>query len=191
MPVGSTEPVDIDLRIIAATNRDLLQEIKEERFREDLYYRLNVIGIHLPSLQERKDDIPLLIEHFIKKYNAEMGKHCVGISDDAMWLLMGCEWKGNIRELENVIERAVIFAESDVIKTCDIGVISVIATTLSEKKENLMESLKACEKEQIYRALNKYDWNKAKAAKALGVGLSSLYRKIDELEIDLRKHKKE
>ncbi len=191
MPVGSTESVDIDLRLIAATNRDLLQEIKEERFREDLYYRLNVVGIHLPSLQERKDDIPLLIEHFIKKYNAEMGKHCVGISDDAMRLLMGCEWKGNIRELENVIERAVIFAESDVIEACDIGVIGVSAAALSGKNENLQDSLKTYEKEQIYRVLNKYDWNKAEAAKALGMGLSSLYRKIDELEINVRKHKKE
>lgn len=191
MPVGSTEPVDIDLRLIAATNRDLLQEIKEERFREDLYYRLNVVGIHLPALQERKDDITLLIEHFIKKYNAEMGKHCVGVSDDAMRLLMGCEWKGNIRELENVIERAVIFAEGDVIEVCDIGLIGVSGVALSGKNENLQASLKAYEKEQISQVLNKYDWNKAEAAKALEVGLSSLYRKIDELEINVRKHKKE
>jgi DNA-binding NtrC family response regulator len=191
MPVGSTEPVDIDLRLIAATNRDLLQEIKEERFREDLYYRLNVVGIQLPALQERKDDIPLLIEHFIKKYNAEMGKHCVGISDDAVRLLMGCEWKGNIRELENVIERAVIFAEGNVIEVCDIGLIGVSGAALSGKNENLRASLKTYEKEQIYRVLSKYDWNKAEAAKALSVGLSSLYRKIDELEINVRKHKKE
>ncbi|MCH8120274.1 MAG: sigma-54-dependent Fis family transcriptional regulator [Planctomycetes bacterium] len=191
MPVGSTEPVDVDLRLIAATNRDLLREIKEERFREDLYYRLNVVGIHLPTLQERKDDIPLLIEHFIKKYNAEMGKHCVEISDDAMRLLMGCEWKGNIRELENVIERAVIFAEGDVIEACDIGLIGVSGAALSGKNENLRASLKAYEKEQIYRVLNKYDWNKGEAAKALGVGLSSLYRKIDELEMNVRKHKRE
>jgi two-component system response regulator PilR (NtrC family) len=190
MPVGSTEPVDVDLRLIAATNRDLLQEIKEERFREDLYYRLNVVGIHLPTLQERKDDIPLLIEHFIKKYNAEMGKHCVGISDDAMRLLMGCEWKGNIRELENVIERAVIFAEGDVIEACDIGLIGVSGAALSGKNKKLRASVKAYEKEQIYRVLNKYDWNKGEVAKALGVGLSSLYRKIDELEINVRKHKK-
>ena len=191
MPVGSTEPVDVDLRLIAATNRDLLREIKEERFREDLYYRLNVVGIRLPTLQERKDDIPLLIEHFIKKYNAEMGKHCVEISDDAMRLLMGCEWKGNIRELENVIERAVIFAEGDVIEACDIGLIGVSGAALSGKNENLRASLKAYEKEQIYRVLNKYDWNKGEAAKALGVGLSSLYRKIDELEMNVRKHKRE
>jgi two-component system response regulator PilR (NtrC family) len=190
MPVGSTEPIDIDLRLIAATNRDLLVEIKEQRFREDLYYRLNVVGIALPSLQERKDDIPLLVEHFIKKYNTEMGKHCLGVSDDAMRVLMGCEWKGNIRELENVIERAVIFAESDIIETGDIGLIGVSAAELSGKNKNLTDSLKAFEKEQIYRVLNKYDWNKAEAAKALGVGLSSLYRKIDELEIDVKKPKK-
>ncbi len=189
-PVGSTEPVNIDLRLIAATNRNLLQEIKEMRFREDLYYRLNVVGIHLPSLRERKDDIPLLIEHFIKKYNAEMGKHCVGVSDDAMRLLMGCEWKGNIRELENVIERAVIFAEGDVIEACDIGLIGVSAAALSGKNEDLQASLKAYEKEEIYRMLNKYDWNKTEAAKALGVGLSSLYRKIDELEINARRCKR-
>jgi two-component system response regulator PilR (NtrC family) len=188
MPVGSTEPMDIDLRLIAATNRNLLHEIKKDRFREDLYYRLNVVGIHLPALQERKDDIPLLIEHFIKKYSVEMGKHCVGVSDDAMRLLMGCEWKGNIRELENVIERAVIFAENDVIEACDIGSIGVHATALSGKNENLMDSLKAYEKEQIYRTLNKYDWNKTEVAKVLGMGLSSLYRKIDELQINLRKH---
>jgi transcriptional regulator with PAS, ATPase and Fis domain len=191
MPVGSTESVDIDLRLIAATNRNLLQEIKEDRFREDLYYRLNVVDIHLPALHERKDDIPLLIEHFIKKYNIEMGKHCVGVSDDAMRLLMGCQWKGNIRELENVIERAVIFAESDVIEACDIGLIGVGAAALSGKNESLQDSLRAYEKEQIYRVLSKYDWNKAEAAKALGVGLSSLYRKIDELGIIMRKHKKE
>ena len=190
MPVGSTEPVDIDLRLIAATNRDLLQEIKEGQFREDLYYRLNVIGVHLPSLRERKEDIPLLIEHFIKKYNAEMGKRCVGLSDDAVRLLIGREWKGNIRELENVIERAVIFAEGDVIEACDICLIGVSATGLSGKNENLQVSLKAYEKEQIYRVLNKCDWNKAKAAEALGVGLSSLYRKIDELGVNVKKNKK-
>ena len=188
-PVGCTEPVEIDLRLIAATNKDLLQEIKKDRFREDLYYRLNVVGIYLPPLRERKDDIPLLIEHFIRKYNAEMGKQCVGVSDDAMRLLMGYEWRGNIRELENVIERSVIFAESDVIDICDIGLIGVSVAMSNEEDKNLQNALRAYEKEQIYRVLNKYDWNKAEAAKALGVGLSSLYRKIDELEINARAKK--
>ena len=190
-PVGSTTPVNTDLRLIAATNRELLQEIKEDHFREDLYYRLNVVGIHLPPLRERKDDIPLLIEHFTKKYNTEMGKHCVGVSDDAMRLLMGYEWRGNIRELENVIERAVIFAENDVIESHDIGLIGVGGSALSGKDENLQDSLRAYEKEQIYRVLSKHDWNKTETAKALGVGLSSLYRKIDELDINPRKHRKD
>ncbi len=183
MPVGSTEPIDIDLRLIAATNRDLAEEIKRERFREDLYYRMNVVGIHLPRLRDRKEDIPLLVEHFIKKYNLEMGKQCVGVSDECLRLLMSYEWKGNIRELQNVIERAVIFAENDVIETCDIGLIGSGTIGLSEKTENLQAAVKAYEREQIYRVLNKYDWNKTEAAKVLGVGLSSLYRKIDELEI--------
>jgi len=190
MPVGATEPVDIDLRLIASTNRDLLKEIKVERFREDLYYRLNVVGIHLPPLRERQEDIPLLIEHFIKKYNSEMGKKCAGVSDDALRLLMGYEWKGNIRELQNVIERAVIFAEGDVIEACDIGLIGSNAVSLSGKEENLQVAVRVYEKEQIYRVLNKYDWNKAEAAKVLGIGLSSLYRKIDELGINVIQPKK-
>ncbi len=191
IPVGATEPVDVNLRLIAATNKNLLEEIKKERFREDLYYRMNVVGIHLPPLRERREDIPLLVEHFIKKYNAEMGKQCVGVSDEVMRLLMSYEWKGNIRELENVIERAVIFAERDVIEMCDIGLIGVGATALNGKNENLQAAVKAYEKEQIYRVLNKYDWDKAEAAKVLGVGLSSLYRKIDELDINIKKHKKQ
>jgi len=183
-PVGSTEAIDIDLRMIAATNKDLVQEIKAGRFREDLYYRMNVVGIHLPPLRERKEDIPLLVEHFIKKYNAEMGKQCIGVSDDVMRLLVSHDWKGNIRELQNVIERAVIFAEDDIIRTSDIGLIGSGAMVLSEENESLQAAVKAYEKEHIYRVLNKYDWNKIEAAKALNVGLSSLYRKIDELEID-------
>jgi transcriptional regulator with PAS, ATPase and Fis domain len=188
IPVGSTEPIDIDVRLIAATNKDLIKEIKEGRFREDLYYRMNVVGIHLPPLRERKEDIPLLVEHFIKKYNAEMGKHCVGISDEVMRLFMSYEWKGNIREMQNVIERAIIFAEDDVIKISDIGSLGHHSVTLSEENQNLQIAVRAYEREYILRVLNKYNWNKVEAAKALNVGLSSLYRKIDELEINYKKH---
>ena len=187
LPVGSTDAINIDLRLIAATNRDLFQEIKEGRFREDLYYRMNVVGIHLLPLRDRKEDTPLLVEHFIKKYNAEMGKHCMGVSDDVMQMLMNYEWRGNIRELQNVIERAVIFAEDNVIKASDIGLIG--AAALTENKDNLYATIRAYEKEQIKRMLNKYNWNKAEVAKALGIGLSSLYRKIDELEIDIERQK--
>ncbi len=190
IPVGSTESVDIDLRLVAATNKDLAKEIKAGLFREDLYYRMNVVGIHLPPLRERKEDIPPLVEHFIKKYNAEMGKHCRGVSADVMRLLMSYEWKGNIREMENVIERAVIFAEDDVIRTSDIGLIGSKEIPLSEEHEDLRAAVTAYEKQHICRVLNRYDWNKVEAAKALGVGLSSLYRKIDELEINIGKYRK-
>lgn len=189
IPVGSTEPVDIDLRLIAATNKDLIKEIKEGRFREDLYYRMNVVGIRLPPLRERNEDIPLLIEHFIKKYNSEMGKHCVGVNDEVMRLLMSYEWKGNIREMQNVIERAIIFAEDDVIKISDIGSLGYHSVTMSEESQSLQTAVRAYEREHICRVLNKHSWNKVEAAKALNVGLSSLYRKIDELEIDYQKHK--
>ncbi|MHC4394248.1 MAG: sigma-54-dependent transcriptional regulator [Planctomycetota bacterium] len=190
LPVGATKPVDIDLRLIAATNRELLDEIKAERFREDLYYRMNVVGIKLPPLRERKEDIPLLVEHFIKKYDAEMGKRCVGVSDDVMRMFMVYEWKGNIRELQNVIERAVIFAEGEVIEVSDIGFIGYKVDLPGEKSESLQDALKAYERQHLYRVLRKYDWNKSEAAKVLGMGLSSLYRKIDELEIKIKKQKK-
>jgi len=189
IPVGSTEPVDIDVRLLAATNKDLVKEIKAGRFREDLYYRLNVVGIHLPPLRERKEDIPLLLEHFIKKYNSEMGKHCIGVSDEVMRLFMGYEWKGNIREMQNVIERAIIFAEDDVIKIPDIGSLGYYSVTLSEESQSLQAAVRAYEREHICRVLNKHDWNKVEAAKALNVGLSSLYRKIDEMEINFQKRK--
>ncbi len=190
IPVGSTEPVDIDLRLIAATNKDLPKEIKAGRFREDLYYRMNVVGIHLPELCERKEDIPLLVEHFIKQFNSEMGKTCAGISDAVMRLFMTYDWKGNIRELENVIERASIFAEDDVIKISDIGLLGSHAMGLSKEDETLQTATKTYEKEYIRRVLSKHNWNKVEAAKALNVGLSSLYRKIDELEIDSHKPKR-
>ncbi len=151
---------------------------------------MNVVGIHIPPLRERKEDSPLLVDHFIKKYNTEMGKQCVGVSDDVMRLLMSHEWKGNIREMQNVIERAVIFAEDDVIKTSDIGLIGPKVIRLSEEHENLHAAVKTYEKEHICRVLNRYDWNKVEAAKALDVGLSSLYRKIDELEINVIKYRK-
>jgi len=183
LPVGSNDAVNIDLRLIAATNRDPLSEIKAGRFREDLYYRLNVVGIRLPPLRERKDDIPLLVEHFIKKYNAEMGRQCVGVSDDVLRMFMSYEWKGNIREMQNVIERAVIFAEEDLIKTKDIGVLGADTMPPDDESENLQTAVKAYERQQIRRVLSKYDWDKVEAARSLGIALSSLYRKIDELGI--------
>ncbi|MFC1765315.1 sigma-54-dependent transcriptional regulator, partial [Planctomycetota bacterium] len=122
-PVGSTESIALDLRLMAATNRDLLKEINKGRFREDLYYRMNVVGIHLTPLRERTEDIPLLVDHFVKKYNQELGKQCIGVTDEAMHLLMAHEWKGNIRELENVIERSIIFMDSERIDAQNLGLV--------------------------------------------------------------------
>jgi len=183
LPVGSTNVIDVNLRLIAATNRDLAREIKEGRFREDLFYRLNVVGIHLPALRERREDIPLLVRHFVRKYDAEMGKHCAGVSDEVMKMLVDHDWRGNIRELQNVIERAVIFAEGETIELADIGFAGAGAALASDGAEDLQSTVKAYEKEQICRALVKHDWDKTETAKALGIGVSSLYRKIDELGI--------
>ncbi len=183
LPVGSTSPVAVDLRLVAATNRDLQQEVREGRFREDLFYRMNVVGIHLPTLRERRDDIPLLVRHFVKKYNAEMGKHCDDVSNEVMRLLVHHEWRGNVRELQNVIERAVIFAEGETIELPDVALSGSSRIPVTAANEDLQSAVKAYEREQIFLALTRCDWNKAEAAMALGIGLSSLYRKIDELEI--------
>ena len=189
LPVGSTEPVDVDLRLVSATNRDLLKEIRRGNFREDLYYRLNVVGIHLPPLRERREDIPLLVDHFVKRYNAELGKHCTGVTDEAMDLLTANEWKGNIRELANVIERSIIFAEDEIISAKTLGLAEPHAAYLSGCDDDLATALKVCEKQHILRVLKKLDYDKTQAARALGVGLSSLYRKMDELDIRLARSK--
>ena len=183
LPVGSTAPLDVDLRLIAATNRDLAKEIKEGRFRQDLYYRLNVVGVHLPPLRERREDIPLLAEHFVRKYSVEMGKPGTHISREAMKHFVAHEWRGNVRELQNVIERTVIFAEGETIEAVDMGLIGSSAVAAAEEPQDLQNAVRAYEREQICRALSKHSWDKAETAKALGIGLSSLYRKIDELAI--------
>jgi transcriptional regulator with PAS, ATPase and Fis domain len=190
-PVGDTTPIEINVRLIAATNKDPAEQIKAGHFREDLYYRMNVVGIHLPPLRERKEDIPLLVEHFIQKFNAEMGKHCTDVSDDVMRMFMCYDWKGNIREMQNVIERAIIFSEDDIIQVSDIGLLGSHTMALTEENENLHAAMRAYEKEHICRILNRYHWNKIDASKALNIGLSSLYRKIDELGIHSRKPKRQ
>ncbi len=183
-PVGATEPIPVDVRIIAATNRDLAKEVEAGRFREDLYYRLNVIEIKLPPLSERKEDIPLLVNHFIEKYNREMNRHIKGVSNDAMRILMHYEWKGGIRELENVIERAIILADGDYITPADlppnmVGEQEYLVTHPTTLKQALAEF----ERAHILRILKETGWNKEQAAQLLGIGLSSLYRKMDELNI--------
>ena len=183
LPVGSTDPIDVTLRLIAATNKDLKSEIKTGHFREDLYYRINVVGIHLPPLSERKEDIPALVAHFVGKFNRQMGKNCSGPTAEAMEMLMNHEWKGNIRELQNVIERAIIFADTDRITSADIGLMSPVSMDSDQDRENLSDVIRMCERQHILRILKRHPGSKADAAKALGIGLSSLYRKIEELGV--------
>jgi two-component system response regulator AtoC len=174
--LGSTQSIPIDARIIAATNRNLEDRVKQGLFREDLFYRLNVIRIEVPDLQERKEDIPLLIGHFIKKFNRIQGKSIQGIGSDAIRTLQSYDFPGNVRELENIIERAVILAEKDTITVKDLSLAPVNSSTIPMKKGTLAE----LEKQAILDTLRRWEGNRTRAAKELGIDRSTLLRKIKE-----------
>lgn len=186
-PVGTTVSLPVNVRFIASTNRNLQEYVSQGKFREDLFYRLNVVDIHLPSLKEREGDIPLLAEHFLDKYRKQMNKNIKGISNDAMRALMNHEWRGEIRELENVIERSVIFCNEDFINVKNLPVQFQSATEPTDfsPSGSLDESVKRFEKEIITRALEANEFNKEKTADTLQVGLSTLYRKMKELDIQI------
>jgi len=189
LPVGGTKPVTTDVRIIAATNQNIYEKTKTGEFREDLYYRLNVVEIKLPSLNEKKDDIPLLVNHFIEKACNEMGKKIIGVDNESMKLLINHDWRGGVRELENVIERAVIFAKKDMISVDDLTE-NVRGSKIAEGyPDSLKDALKNFEKEHINKIIQKFDYNKEEAAKALKIGLSSLYRKMEDLGIPTKSPK--
>lgn len=189
LPVGGTKAIETNVRIIAATNQNLYEKTKKGEFREDLFYRLNVVEIKLPSLNERKDDIPLLVNHFIEKYCNEMGKKVLGVDNETMKVLMGHDWQGGVRELENVIERAVIFANNDVI-TVDNLAEHIRGESISHSyPDSLKEAIAGFEREHILNVIKKFDYNKEEAAKALKIGLSSLYRKMEELNIPTKSPK--
>lgn len=171
--VGGTQPIEADFRVIAATNRDLEQAIKERTFREDLYYRLNVIHFKMPSLRERKEDIPLLSEHFLHRFSQEMNKSLEGISREAMDEMMLYEWPGNIRELENAIERSVVVCKTTQIMPEDLPIFR--AEFCNPPKDN---SLKELERAHILRILSENDWNMVKASKILDIDRTTLYNKI-------------
>jgi len=183
LPVGGTNPAKIDVRIIAATNRNLVEDMENGIFRDDLYYRLNVVEIQLPSLNERREDIPLLVEHFIKKYNVELNRHIVNADNDTMRILMNYGWKGGIRELENIIERALILCEGDFITKEDLPLNLLDIQHSGPMPDKLKEAVAVFEKEHILETLKRTLNNKEECAKLLGISLSSLYRKMDELNI--------
>lgn len=183
LPVGATKPVSTDVRIIAATNQNIFEKAKNGEFREDLYYRLNVVEIKLPSLSDRSEDIPLLVNHFVEKYCNEMSRKIIGVNNEAMRALMSHEWRGGVRELENVIERAVIFASDEFITVDDLSDHVQGSVSQPGYPDSLKDALKSFEKEHILKTIKKYNYNKDIAAKALNIGLSSLYRKMEELNI--------
>ncbi len=191
IPVGGVKSVSTDVRIIAATNQNLFEKTKTGEFREDLFYRLNVVEIKLPSLNERKDDIPLLLNHFIEKYCNEMGKKILGVDNETMKILMTHDWRGGVRELENVIERAVIFAANEYLTKDDLAEYLRGGNIPLGFPDSLKEALSNFEREHITRTIKKYEYNKEEAAKALEIGLSSLYRKMDELNIPTKSPKDE
>jgi len=187
LPVGATNPLHVDVRIIAATNRDLKKEVEAGRFREDLYYRLNVIGMHIPPLRERREDIPLLVEYLIHRHNAEMKRSYKGADNAVMKILMSLPWKGNVRELDNVLERAMILGNGEWITPADLP----SGEEVSDGRPypalgcRLKDAVRAYEKSYIENILKETGGDRTHVAKLLGLSRSSLYRKMEHLGIPL------
>jgi transcriptional regulator with PAS, ATPase and Fis domain len=180
--VGDTRTVSVDVRLIAATNRDLVQAVQEGIFREDLYYRLNVIPIVLPALKERAEDIPLLVEHFLMKYAKEADPPIEGISKEALRLLLEHDWPGNVRELENVIERAVILGRGPQLLPEDLPAHlrthSLPGWRQAREASTLWPTLEELERNYIAAVLGETRWRRVQAAHILGIDRRTLYRKI-------------
>ncbi|KPL18295.1 MAG: hypothetical protein AMJ92_08630 [candidate division Zixibacteria bacterium SM23_81] len=181
--VGGTEVLQTDVRIISATNKDLKAMVAEEKFREDLYYRINVVSILLPPLRAKKEDIPLLVQHFLKKYCIENKKEIDGLSSEASRLLMKYDWPGNVRELENVIERAVVVAKERIIVPEDLP---LLAAEEGKFKPTPDMSLREVEKEHILLALESNNWNITKTAKMLGIDRNTLSSRIKKYKLKKR-----
>jgi DNA-binding NtrC family response regulator len=176
--VGGTQPMEVDFRVIAATNRNLGKAIKDGSFREDLFYRLNVVSMEMPPLKQRKEDIPLLADHFLQRFIQETNKAIDKINREAMDELMLYDWPGNVRELENAIERAVVVGKERQIMPENLPILC--HDPLLAPRNN---SLKEIEKMHIRQILTDYDWNIARSAKTLGIDRSTLYSKIKKYEI--------
>jgi len=186
LPVGATTPVQVDVRILAATNRDLEKDVEAGRFREDLYYRFNVIDLYIPPLRERQEDIPLLIEHLIRRHNVEMKTNYKGADNAAMKTLMSVPWKGNVRELDNVLERAMILGNGEWITPPDLPDSKVPKDDRPPSTgRNLKAAVRAYEKSHIENVLRETAGDRTRAAEFLGLSRSSLYRKMEQLGIPL------
>ena len=190
-PIGSNEKIKIDVRVIAATNSDLKKMVADGKFRQDLYYRLNVVNICMPPLRERKKDIPILCNSFLKEINNEQNCTAKGFSHDALRVLLSYDYPGNVRELRNIIEYASVFAKSDVIDASDFPASlseslktskNALETTIPNKDDCL--NLRELEKQAIIAALKKYNWHKQDAANALGISDRTLRNKLHEYNLE-------
>jgi DNA-binding NtrC family response regulator len=175
--------VKVNVRILAATNRDLKTEVDASRFREDLYYRLNVFDIHIPPLRKRLEDLPGLVEHLIHRHNLEMKTNYKGVDSATMRILMSLPWKGNIRELDNVLERAMILGNGEWICPADLPGQQVNDGDFGSE-DNLARAVELYEKSHIQRTLDKAGGDKMRAAELLGLSLSTLYRKLEKLAVE-------
>jgi len=204
-PIGDTKPVPTDIRLIVATNINLRNMVTKGAFREDLFFRINVIPLQLPPLRERKGDLPFLIRHFLKKYYGEIGKEVRGIAPDAMAVLKAYEFPGNVRELENIIERAVVLCEDDMIQRNDLELrpveeeryqdLNFIPYSLEElketKKQLRVSAVEAIEKAFAINALKRNGWNVSQAAEETGMLRPNLHALLKKLGISVKEHKNE
>jgi two-component system response regulator HydG len=183
VPVGATEPISIDVRVIAATNRDLEQEIRRGTFRSDLYYRLNVITLHLPPLRERRDDVSVLAEYFIQRMSAQHNgdRQPLQLDEEGLAALQRYDWPGNVRELENALERAAILAHNGVISAAQLParIVEPAAAPLISDRPPANPTLELVERAYILWVLQAEGGNKARAAEVLGIDPSTLYRKLN------------
>jgi DNA-binding NtrC family response regulator len=182
LPVGANEPVHVEVRVLAATNKDLMQEVEAGRFRDDLFYRLNVVCIHIPPLRDRREDIPPLVEFLLARHVRALGKRITGVTHEAMQVLMACRWRGNVRELDNVLQRAVILGEGPLVAVSDLPPDLVPSLDDPGVVDDLGDAVRRFETLHIERILRQYP-DKKEAARRLGISLSSLYRRIAELGI--------
>ncbi len=181
VPLGSTREIPVDVRLIAATNRDLAKDCADGRFRSDLYYRLGVVEIRVPSLRERKEDMPLLIDHFRRRFNQEFRRACSGLRPEALRAMIAYPWPGNVRELENVVQRVVLFSRHDEVRLDDLPERIAGLSDGAPLGEELRAGTRGYQKAHILRILGMVGGHRERAAKLLGINPATLYRKLNEL----------
>jgi DNA-binding NtrC family response regulator len=196
MHLGGVHELQVDVRIVAATNVDLRQMVREGKFREDLFYRLNVITIDLPPLRQRKEDIPLLVEFFLRKYSEENQRQARIMTPEALRPLLNYSWPGNVRELENVVERAVVLSSApaigaELLPDHIAGRGTALSLIENRGDTSLFELIEVCERHIIVDMLEKCSWNQTEAAERFHIPLSTLNQKIKRLNIEIKKKMRE